>query len=467
MRASALEGAFASASDNAGTTYVPLYGLALGATPAEIGLLAAVPNLLTNSLQVLWALLTERLGRRKQIMLFGAIGGRLLWLPLVILPWVSPSPTAAVYILLAAVAVRAAVAGMAQPAWTSLMADLVPRQVRGVYFASRNILVNVAALAATVLAGLLVEAGGEPGGYQLVYAFAVIMGAIAGYYMTQMPDLPWQGREQGGAAGVAAAETRPGRRRWAASLEILRREPNFMRYCYTALVWTFAVHLPAPLFAVYFVQDLGGAEAAWGIVTATNFATTVLAQRYWGLLSQRLGEKRVMIVSGVGAMTLPALWLLIPAPSLAIAVNGLGGFFWAGYNLASFNLLLALAPQARRTTYIALYNTTVGLGMTAGPLVGGYIAAATGIPLVFALSTALRLVGLWLFARAVYQPMVPVTADDFLPLWVKWWRQAGTRAFLARMRPSWLRRGHRRPRRPGHARTPDQSGRTLPGSPGG
>jgi len=52
MRASALEGAFASASDNAGTSYVPLYGHSLGATPAQIGLLVALPNLLTNVLQV-------------------------------------------------------------------------------------------------------------------------------------------------------------------------------------------------------------------------------------------------------------------------------------------------------------------------------------------------------------------------------------------------------------------------------
>src|SRR5690606_26284642 len=110
------------------------------------------------------------------------------------------------------------------------------------------------------------------------------------------------------------AATRRGRRR-AAALEIFRREPNFMRYCYTALLWNLAVHLPAPLFAVYYVQDLGGAEAGWGIVTAANFATTVLAQRYWGVLSQRAGEKRVMIVSGVGAVVLPALWLLIPVPS--------------------------------------------------------------------------------------------------------------------------------------------------------
>lgn len=437
MRASTLEGAFASASDNAGTTFVPLYGLALGATPAELGLLTALPNLLSNALQVPWALLTERLGRRRRIMLFGSLGGRLLWLPLVLLPWVSPGPATAVYLLLVAVALRAAVAGMAGPAWTSLMADLVPRQVRGVYFANRNALANVAGLLGTVLAGYLVQVGGEPGGYQLVYAFAVVTGAAAGVYMARMPDLPWLGREpQEPAAPQTGTGLGTWRVRWRRTRAVFRREPNFTRYCYSAFVWTFGVNLPAPLFAVYFVQSLGGTEAAWGIVTAANLASTVLAQRYWGLISQRFGEKRVMIVSGVGAVSLPLLWLVIPVPSLAVAINLLGGFCWAGYNLANFNLLLELAPQVRRTTYIALYNTTIGLGSTLGPLAGGYMAGGWGIPLVFFVSGVLRAVGLWYFARAVERPMVPVTAADFLPLWVKWWRQMGTRAILARLRRS-------------------------------
>jgi len=443
MRATTLEGAFASASDNAGASYVTLYGLALGATPAQIGVLAALANLLSNVLQVPWALLTERLGRRRRIMMVGSIGGRLLWLPLVVLPWVFPDPATAVPVLVAAVALRAAVAGMASPAWTSLVADLVPRQVRGVYFANRNALANIAAFLATLIAGALVQVGGEPGGYQLVYAFTVLMGVVAGFYMVQMPDLPWQPKATAGAAAAPAEQDAPG----TAAI--------FMRYCYTAFLWTLAVNLPAPLFAVYFVQDLGGPEAMWGLVTAANFACTVMAQRYWGYLSQRLGEKRIMLLSGAGACILPLLWIGLPAPSLAIVANGVAGFAWAGYNLASFNLLLALAPAVRRTTYVAIYNMTIGLGATAGPLLGGYMAALTGIPLVFVLSSVLRGVGLWLFGRSVDAPMPPMAPADLLPLWLKWWRQMGTRAVLARLR---LKR--RTPgRRPSRRRLPPGPGR--------
>jgi len=486
MRASTLEGAFASASDNAGASYVTLYGHSLGATPAQIGLLAALPNLLSNVLQVPWALLTERLGRRKQIMMLGAVGGRLLWLPLVLLPWIAPSPGVAVLVLMLAVSLRAAVAGMATPAWTSLMADLVPRQVRGVYFANRNLLANLAGLAATLVAGFLVQLGGEPGGYQLVYAFAVAAGIAAGIYMAQMPDLPWQGAPAAGGetrgesgtdqgAGSARRTTRAARNRWQTLAAVFRQEPVFTRYCYTAFLWTLAVNLPAPLFAVYFVRDLGGPEAMWGLVTAANFLCTVLAQRYWGFLSQRLGEKRIMLLSGAGASVLPLLWLGLPAPALAIVANGVGGFVWAGYNLASFNLLLALAPPVRRTTYVAIYNTTIGLGATAGPLLGGYIADAAGIPLVFVLSTACRAVGLWLFGRAVDTPMPPMTASDLLPLWIKWWRQLGTRAVLARLRLSLRRRPrHRRgvgtrmnARTRGEAGRPDDQGRPVSGGPAG
>ncbi|MFS8535941.1 MAG: hypothetical protein FWJ65_12375, partial [Limnochordales bacterium] len=90
------------------------------------------------------------------------------------------------------------------------------------------------------------------------------------------------------------------------------------------------------------------------------------------------------------------------------------------------------------------------------------------------------------FSRAVDTPMPAMTAADLLPLWIKWWRQQGTRAVLARLRPSLRRRprhrgsaGRRdagRPAgagRPGDARAvepagrPGDRGRTLPGGPAG
>ncbi|MBO8141811.1 MAG: MFS transporter [Firmicutes bacterium] len=448
MRASTLEGAFASASDNAAAPFLPLYGLSLGATSAHIGLLAALPNLLTNGLQVPWAVLTERLGRRNQVMLWGAVGSRVLWLPLVLLPWLGLG-SLAVPALLVAVGLRAAVAGMVGPAWTSLMADLVPRRLRGMYFANRNIVANVSALSAIVLAGILVEAGGDPGGYQLVFGFAVLTGLIAGAYMRQMPDLPWEGRP------TTAAQGRGSRRTWFGWLE----DRNFNRYCSASFLWALAVNLPAPLFAVYYVTHLGGTPAGWGLVTAANVAATVLGQRYWGLLSQRFGEKQVMLVSGAGACLLPLLWLAAPSALWALAVNGLGGFVWAGYNLANFNLLLSLAPAVRRTTFVAIYNTIIGLGAALGPLIGGYLADLAGIPVVLLISGVSRFFALWVFSRRVEQRTRPMTAADFLPLWVKMWRQTGTRAVLARVRLS-LRRP--RPRRRQLDRLAPSPRRSLP-----
>src|SRR5690606_40369761 len=73
MRVAIAEGVLASASDNFAGPYLSLYALALGATHAQIGLVNAVPALLTNVLQIPSAVLTDRIGRRKALTVIGGL----------------------------------------------------------------------------------------------------------------------------------------------------------------------------------------------------------------------------------------------------------------------------------------------------------------------------------------------------------------------------------------------------------
>ena len=317
MRRSTVEGAVATASENVAGPFVSLFAAGLGASKAEIGLLAAVPALVGNLLQLPAAALTEALGRRRGVVVLGALGARAMWLPLVLLPFAfprepsqgppageaaSPWPQAAVWTLLVILTVRAMVGSLVSPAWTSLMADLVPPRRRGAYFSNRNMLCNGAALLATLAGGWLIRTGGFPLGYQLIFGAAFLLGVGSALLLTGLPDPP-----------LGAGRARTGLRWIGDALAELREEPVFRRYCLSALLWNFAVTLPAPLFSVYYVTQLGGTEAGWGVVTAANQLVTLACQRYWGRLSHTLGERALMVVGGLGASLLPLFWFLAPS----------------------------------------------------------------------------------------------------------------------------------------------------------
>jgi len=76
---------------------------------------------------------------------------------------------------------------------------------------------------------------------------------------------------------------------------------------------------------------------------------------------------------------------------------------WTGYGLASFNLLLDVAPEKARAEANALFQLVVAGSATIAPVVGGRLADAMGYRSIFILSAVIRFLGalafLWLVAR--------------------------------------------------------------------
>jgi predicted MFS family arabinose efflux permease len=89
-------------------------------------------------------------------------------------------------------------------------------------------------------------------------------------------------------------------------------------------------------------------------------------------------------------------WHLIP-------IDLFGGFLWSGYSLASFNLLLSLTPEDRRSRYTAVYQIAVMLALAGGSALGGIIAVKWGFVSLFVLAGTVRFGAALLFARYVRQ----------------------------------------------------------------
>jgi Permeases of the major facilitator superfamily len=427
MRVAIAEGVLASASDNFAGPYLSLYALALGATHAQIGLVNAVPALLTNVLQIPSAVLTDRIGRRKALTVIGGFGLRFTWLPIALIPLVVPQGWSAVLALIVFLVLRSAFGALAVPAWTSLMADMIPRRMRGAYFSNRNILINFAALGATLLSGLILRVFRDPLGYQVTFLAAALCGAAAAYVFRLFPDPDVDAarranspakppeRKEAASSGQRVERKAPaeaGERSWLAAL---RREKSYTAYALTSALWNFGVTLPQPLFAVYFVESLGGSASFWGVVTAATFVTTILGQRYWGRLTDRIGTRNVLVASGVLAAMIPGFWFVAFRPEHALWINLASGLGWAGFNLAAFNLLLEVTPDRGRATFVAGYNALIGVANFAGPLLGGVAADIFGVRPIFFTSTLVRLLAWSLFAFRVK------TAFDLPFVWRELW----------------------------------------------
>jgi MFS family permease len=394
------DGLFASASEAAIQTYQSLYILALGATNAQIGLLSALSSLSAVLVLMPGALMSERLGKRKEIALIsGGILGRLVLFLIMLVPFFFMGSTA-VYVAIGLTILRDTLNNVGMPAWVSLSADLVPITWRGRYFGSRNFIMALAGMSATLIFGEIITRSGQIQGYQAAYLIAFIIGMISTFSFSRIKEPP-----PAISAQPAAAFS------WRAIPSYFRSSPAFLAFCLTSALWNFSLNISGPFFAPYQVKVLGATATMVGILMIVSQISSMLTQQPFGHLTDKWGARRVVVVTSLLIPFLPFAWLFITEAWQAIPVNLIGGALWAGYSLAAFAFLLELTPEDQRARFTALYQIVIALSLSLGAVAGGLVVSRFGYLAVFACSAVGRMLAALLFVRFVRPSGVKSVTD--------------------------------------------------------
>ncbi len=389
-----LDGLFAAISENFYLGFVTLFALAYGASKGQIGLVTAAGNLLGAISLFPGAQLVERFGQRKAVVVWSGGGfSRIVLLAMALFPFLITQPALAVGLIVLFNGLRAFSGNLANPAWTSMVADLVPSPMRGRYFSSRNVAMGVAALVVAPLAGRIISAGNvwmnsPVAGYQLIFFLAFAFGMVSTFSFQRIAEPP-----------MTEEEARP--HHTGDLRRALRQQPAFIWLVISAFVWNMALQVAAPFFNVYMVQSLGATTTMVGLVASVSSLTSLVGQRFWGRMMDKKDAFWVQMVTGFLIPFLPLAWVFITQPWNVGLINTFGGFLWAGYNLANFNLLLVMTPDDQRSRAVALFQTAVFASAVVGPILGGYLADAVSFHLIFFLSFAGRMLGAVMFALLV------------------------------------------------------------------
>jgi MFS family permease len=384
------EAVFLQASESFSTDYIPLFALAAGATSTDIGILAAAANLLSVAGFLPGAMIAARLRTRKAMVLATGYGPSRLLLPfLALLPLLVPAGPVLVFLIIAVNALRILGGSMGAPAWTSFVADLVPQQSRGRFFSSRMFASGITALAVSPLAGFIIRTinGADTRalpGFQVSLVAAFALGLVSVAFFLKIPEPP------------ARTPQRLGRQ-VRGLVDLLRRNPAFTWLAVSSFVWGAALNMAGPFFNVFIVTDLGGNAAAVGTTAGVFAFTGLVGQLVFGRLADRRGNRWILVRTGFLIPVLPVLWSFARVPLHGYLINAPSGFLWAGYNLASFTILLEMCPAEDREAAFALYQTVVSASAVLGPLLAGLLIPLVGYRVIFAVSGAGRLLGTVLF----------------------------------------------------------------------
>jgi MFS family permease len=371
LRISMVEGAVSTVSISitgaiGGSVFLTGFAMLLGASSFHLGLLGALPFLgqLTG---FLGAYLEERVGNRRAMVLYGALAGRLVWALLLALPFLGFLGGAQLAVFFVGLAISYALNGIAGNAWLSWMSDLVPPRERGSYFGTRNTLAAIAAMAATYLAGLGLDAlraqGNEPLGYALIFGVAVLAAFGAAALVARQAEPPLQPRAQVSVREMLGAP--------------LRDRP-FRSFIMANVGWAFVLGVATPFFFAYGLNALGLSFEVLGLQTVATSAVSLIFAPLVGRLQDKVGYRNVLVACMAGTVLLPWGWVFsTPTNIMPLWLTAIfSGVFWPGLNQGIANVMMERAPAEHRGASIAAFSAVTGLGTLVSGLVGGLIATA-------------------------------------------------------------------------------------------
>lgn len=412
LKYSTIEGALTSAASSINSSFITPFALVLKATSNEIALIASLRTLGETLAQIPGALLTQYFSR-KAIWTFSTFISRMLWIPIILLPFLNPgNPIHLLAVLLFAISFFTA---LRAPAWSSLMGDTVPDDVRGRYFGRRNMIAGFAGLTATLVSGAVLDEYG----FSFIFAASVILGLAAIYFFAKMYEPP---------TPVVYHYRHSYTLNVTELLASIRVNRNFVMFTLFLSAVSFAVNIAGPFFAVYMLRDLNISYLWFAALVSFEALITLIFQPYWGRLSDNYGERKILAVTGIMISIVPFIWLFVYSPLHILFANFFSSFAWAGFDLVAFNFLLAVTPSEKRPQYVANHTFLRGLATVAGAFVGGMLVTNIesqqflwmhGLQIIFLISFVLRLMSL---AFMAFVSDIEIKEHEIIPVRYVFWR---------------------------------------------
>lgn len=369
------------------------FALLLGATTQQVGILVAVPNLLSAAALLFSVRAVRMAGSRLRLINAGVFAQAAFLLPIGLLAYLDvPRP---LIILTAFITVYKVIGASIGPAWGSLVSEYLPAHRRGNYFGWRARVVGLSGVVNMIFWAVFLylwkRKFDAASGFLIIFLAAGVARMASLAYMSRMTELPHQ-------AGQETEFTF-----WM----FLRRfkESNFVKFVFFVSGITFATNICSPYFSVHMLRDLQFNYLGYMAVSLASVIMGLVSFPMWGRHADSVGNARILKITGTFLWLVPVLWLFPRSVGPLIAVELFSGFVWGGFNLCATNFIFDAVVPAKRVRCLGYFNFINGIALFAGVWLGGWLASwvppLLGLPLLwlFVVSAALRFAASFLLSR--------------------------------------------------------------------
>jgi MFS family permease len=355
------DGLFHAVAQGGAEQYLSAFALLFHATPLQLSILSAIPQLLGTWAQLVSVKVSHWFPSRASQVFWGIIGQSLSWIPILALPllWPEHGP----WLLIAAVAVYSTFTHFTYPAWNSLITDLLEPNERGRYFARRSRAVELTSFIALCMAGVFLSFFEQRQllwvGFVVMFLTAGLCRSVSALLLRRVSSFP-----------VHDPSSTP------TGFRIFLRtgmSTNFRHFLLFSGLMHSSLLVAGPFFVMYLLQDLHLAYWQYGTWLAAGIIGQFFTLPTWGQFADRFGNKALLTVTGLLVAFLPMLYLFSTAWPFLVSVNFFGGVVWAGLGLGLSNYVFDAVQATDRPKAIAVLSIVNAIGWAMGTVIGSVL----------------------------------------------------------------------------------------------
>jgi MFS family permease len=148
--------------------------------------------------------------------------------------------------------------------------------------------------------------------------------------------------------------------------------PRFFMMCgftFTVFLSLFQLLPTAP----FRILDLGGSRAVAGLFLGVLTYASALSAPVTGALADRLGKRRMLLVTSVAIAGFSLAYAASPNYWLPLVLVGFHGLFWSGLLSASAAYMTEVIPESRRAEGIGYWGMATMLATAVSPGIGLWV----------------------------------------------------------------------------------------------
>lgn len=357
-----------------------------------IGFLFALPAIGTSLTPIFSAYYTGGLARKKKLLVGWHLVYVVCWFLLALFAFLSGKlvPEETIFFFFIIYGLSSLTVGLIVPPYLDYIGKIVPKG-RGIYFGIAIAASGGFAILGAFLARRILSLTPFPGNYGLCFLSAASFQLFSLLFLGLNIEVE----------GPPVSQTKKFRPYLQNLIKILKEDREYLQLIFLQMITSFGA-MSSPFYAVYASTKLQVTGSILGYFTIMLLLGGMIASVLLGILGDVFGHKislLIAIVCGIGSATIA---LFGSSETHFYALFFLLGFSLTPTFMVCTNLVLEMASIEHRSSYLALNSTLVSPLAAVAPLLGGFLVRTFSYPVVFLLTIAVLLVGLFVLIKGLW-----------------------------------------------------------------